>query len=60
MKGSMISSLNNGSKQIAVMGLGYVGLPLAVAFSQAGLRVIGYDKQSSKIDHYIQIVNILL
>lgn len=48
----MISSLMSGSKQIAVVGLGYVGLPLAVAFSQVGLRVIGYDCQSSKIACY--------
>ena len=48
----MISSLLSGSKQIAIVGLGYVGLPLAVAFSQVGMRVIGYDRQSSKIACY--------
>ncbi|HNI58117.1 MAG TPA: hypothetical protein PKZ00_11095, partial [Elusimicrobiota bacterium] len=25
------------------MGLGYVGLPLAIAFAEAGLRVFGFD-----------------
>ena len=29
--------------KIAVMGLGYVGLPLAVEFSKNGFNVIGYD-----------------
>jgi len=29
--------------QVAVMGLGYVGLPLAVAFASAGFRVVGID-----------------
>jgi len=29
--------------RIAVIGLGYVGLPLAVAFAQKGFRVLGID-----------------
>ena len=28
---------------ICVVGLGYVGLPLALAFSKKGIKVIGYD-----------------
>lgn len=28
---------------IVVMGLGYVGLPLAVSFAEKGFNVIGYD-----------------
>jgi UDP-N-acetyl-D-glucosamine dehydrogenase len=28
---------------VAVIGLGYVGLPLAVAATEAGCRVVGYD-----------------
>ncbi|MEA2557294.1 MAG: UDP-N-acetyl-D-glucosamine dehydrogenase [Actinomycetota bacterium] len=34
----------------AVVGLGYVGLPLLVAISQAGFPVIGIDRDESKID----------
>jgi UDP-N-acetyl-D-galactosamine dehydrogenase len=34
---------------IAVLGLGYVGLPLALGFSRAGLRVIGYDVNDRRI-----------
>ncbi len=34
---------------IAVVGLGYVGLPLAVRFGLAGVRVIGFDTDSRKI-----------
>lgn len=37
---------------LAVVGLGYVGMPLAVAFSNKGLNVIGFDTNSSKIDLY--------
>lgn len=29
--------------KIAVIGLGYVGLPVAVAFARAGVRVHGFD-----------------
>jgi len=35
--------LKSRSATVGVVGLGYVGLPLAVAFAQAGFRVIGVD-----------------
>jgi len=35
---------------IGVVGLGYVGLPLAIAFAEAGFRVIGIDANQNKID----------
>ncbi len=35
---------------IGIMGLGYVGLPLAVAFAQAGFKVLGFDTQSKKVN----------
>ena len=31
------------NKTIALVGLGYVGLPIAVAFAEAGSKVIGFD-----------------
>lgn len=36
--------------QVGIVGLGYVGLPLAVEFAGAGLRVIGFDMQPAKVD----------
>ena len=36
-------------KTISIIGLGYVGLPLAMAFAEKGIRVIGIDKNSSKV-----------
>ena len=39
----------NSNKKIAVVGLGYVGLPLAVAFSQK-FEVVGYDINTQRID----------
>ncbi len=37
-------------RTIAVIGLGYVGLPVAVAFGRAGLRTIGFDINRQRID----------
>ncbi len=34
---------------VAIIGLGYVGLPLALAFAKAGVKTIGIDKDESKI-----------
>jgi UDP-N-acetyl-D-glucosamine dehydrogenase len=35
---------------IGIVGLGYVGLPLALAFSKAGLKVLGFDIQRKRVD----------
>jgi UDP-N-acetyl-D-glucosamine dehydrogenase len=35
---------------IAIVGLGYVGVPLALAFARAGLRVIGLDVDAGKVE----------
>jgi UDP-N-acetyl-D-glucosamine dehydrogenase len=34
---------------VGIIGLGYVGLPLAVAFAEAGHRVVGLDVDASKV-----------
>lgn len=39
-------------KKLAVIGLGYVGMPIAVAFAKKGIKVIGFDKNKNKIDTY--------
>ena len=41
--------LDERSSTIAVVGLGYVGLPLALTFAQAGYRVLGLDNDPSKV-----------
>jgi UDP-N-acetyl-D-galactosamine dehydrogenase len=41
---------------VAVVGLGYVGLPLAVEFGKKG-RTIGFDLSRAKIDNYKQFVD---
>jgi UDP-N-acetyl-D-glucosamine dehydrogenase len=36
-------------RRVAVIGLGYVGLPLAVALSEAGLEVVGIDGNAERV-----------
>lgn len=38
------------SAKVGIVGLGYVGLPLALAFSEAGLRVLGVDIEQESVD----------
>lgn len=38
--------------KLAVVGLGYVGLPLAVAFSEEGIDVVGYNRSQGRVDLY--------
>ncbi len=38
--------------RVGVLGLGYVGLPLAVEFARAGFDVVGIDIQQAKVDHF--------
>jgi UDP-N-acetyl-D-glucosamine/UDP-N-acetyl-D-galactosamine dehydrogenase len=37
-------------RKIAVIGLGYVGLPVAVAFARSGISVVGFDIDPHRID----------
>src|SRR5215203_2119738 len=43
MKAKLLSRIQDRSATIGVVGLGYVGLPLAMEFAKAGFHVIGYD-----------------
>lgn len=46
----LLRKLRDKTAVIGVIGLGYVGLPLAVEKAKAGYRVIGFDVQSRKIE----------
>jgi UDP-N-acetyl-D-glucosamine dehydrogenase len=50
MKDQLVAKFRARDAHIAVIGLGYVGLPLAVSFAQAGYRVTGIDLDKRKID----------
>ena len=43
MKKQLLARINDRSATVGVIGLGYVGLPLAVEFARAGFTVIGFD-----------------
>ena len=46
----LVSKIENNSAMVGVIGLGYVGLPLAHALHRGGMPVIGFDVDQSKID----------
>ena len=48
----LYESLINKKENLSVVGLGYVGMPLAVAFAGKGLNVIGFDLNAEKIGLY--------
>lgn len=48
-KNQLLSKISANTEVVGIIGLGYVGLPLAVNFAEAGVKVIGFDKSESKI-----------
>ncbi len=50
MKKQLLDKLKNKTARIGVVGLGYVGLPLAVEFAHAGFHVTGLDIDQRKVD----------
>ncbi|MDQ3081214.1 MAG: nucleotide sugar dehydrogenase [Gemmatimonadota bacterium] len=50
MRQTLLSQLGDRSACIGVVGLGYVGLPLALEFAKAGFHVIGYDISERLVD----------
>ncbi len=49
MKEELLAKLNSREATIGIIGLGYVGLPLALAYSSKSYKVIGFDNQDSKV-----------
>lgn len=49
---SLYRRLISGEEKLAVIGLGYVGMPIAVAFAKEGINVLGYDSNTTKIELY--------
>ena len=46
----LIGKIDNKQIHIGVIGLGYVGLPLAVEKAKAGFKTIGFDIQQKRVD----------
>lgn len=49
---SLYEKLLNKEENLALVGLGYVGMPIAVAFAKKSLNVIGFDLNKEKIKLY--------
>ena len=49
---SIYQKLKKQENSLALIGLGYVGLPIAVAFAKKGIKVIGFDLNTEKIHLY--------
>lgn len=50
MKSKLLHKIENREIIVGVIGLGYVGLPLAVEKAKAGFKTIGFDVQKEKVD----------
>jgi UDP-N-acetyl-D-glucosamine dehydrogenase len=49
MREILLKKINDHSLRVAILGLGYVGLPLAVVFAEAGYQVTGIDPDERKV-----------
>lgn len=49
---SLYEKIKSGKEYLSLIGLGYVGMPIAVAFAKEGVNVIGFDLNNAKIELY--------
>ena len=49
-KDMLLKKLNDKTAVIGIVGLGYVGLPLSLRYSEVGYKVVGFDIDQSKVD----------
>ncbi|HYX91836.1 MAG TPA: nucleotide sugar dehydrogenase [Myxococcaceae bacterium] len=50
MKSPLLERIRRREAKVGVVGLGYVGLPLGMAFAEAGFPVLGFDVDRSKVE----------
>ncbi len=46
----ILGRIEKNTVKVGVLGLGYVGLPLAVAFAKNGIDILGFDKSQKRVD----------
>ncbi|MFO7586071.1 MAG: 3-hydroxyacyl-CoA dehydrogenase NAD-binding domain-containing protein, partial [Anaerolineales bacterium] len=51
-KDKLIQKLQDKTAKIGILGMGYVGMPLAVVFAEKGFNVIGIDPDQRKVDTF--------
>ena len=49
-RGRLLGAIGSREARVGIIGLGYVGLPLARAFAEAGYRVLGFDTDPAKVE----------
>ena len=49
---NLYEKIVEGKEKISLVGLGYVGMPIAIEFAKRGIEVIGYDLNANKIETY--------
>jgi UDP-N-acetyl-D-glucosamine dehydrogenase len=50
IKNTLLEKFKNKTAKVAILGQGYVGLPLSAVFGEAGFEVIGVDPDQRKVD----------
>ena len=50
MKGDILAAIENKTANVVVLGLGYVGLPVACLFAEAGFPVVGIRRSQDKVE----------
>lgn len=50
LKNEVIEKFTNKTATVGIVGLGYVGLPLALRFTEAGFKVLGFDVDDKKVN----------
>ena len=49
---NLFEKIKSNEESISLIGLGYVGMPIAIEFAKRGVKVIGFDLNKSKIETY--------
>lgn len=49
---SLYEKIRNNEESLSLVGLGYVGMPIAIEFAKRGVKVVGFDLNAKKIELY--------
>lgn len=49
---NLYQNIKNGKEKLSLIGLGYVGMPIAIAFAKENVKVVGFDLNKEKINLY--------
>jgi UDP-N-acetyl-D-glucosamine dehydrogenase len=54
---ALMKKIEENTVKVGIIGLGYVGLPLAVTFARKGVEVLGFEKNAAKAENINQAKN---